>query len=39
MNKLKDTSINLCFIDNIPDNVQEYFKNKLIDINNVVLNF
>ena len=39
MNKLKDTSINVCFIDNIPDNVQEYLKNKLTDVKNVVLNF
>lgn len=39
MNKLKDTSINVCFIDNVPDNVQVYLKNKLTDVKNVVLNF
>lgn len=32
MNKLKDTSINVCFIDNIPDNVQDYLKSKLINV-------
>ena len=39
MNKLKDTTINVCFIDKIPDNVQEYLKNKLTNVKNVVLNF
>jgi len=39
MNKLKDPAISICFIDNIPDNVQEYLKNKLRDLKNVELNF
>ncbi|MFX0018986.1 MAG: NAD(P)-dependent oxidoreductase [Promethearchaeota archaeon] len=39
MNRLKDTTINVCFIEKIPDNVQEYLKSKLTDVKNVVLNF
>ncbi len=39
MNEIKDTSINVCFIDKISDNVQEYLKNKLKDVKNVILNF
>jgi len=39
MNNLKATSINICFIDKIPDHVQEYLKNKLKDVKNVELNF
>ncbi|MFX0057323.1 MAG: NAD(P)-dependent oxidoreductase [Candidatus Hodarchaeota archaeon] len=39
MDKLNEGSIKVCFIDHIPESVQEYLKNKLNNVKNIELVF